>query len=544
LSFLSELKSIKNRGGGYNKNPNYLIPFYNYFMQLEMQSESLLFLLLLPVVGAIFVGLIPSKNPQLIRNIAIISSSFTLLYSMYLLAFGDVIPKPEGLWLTYDHAWKTRMGTSFALGVDGFSYPMVMLSSLLAWVAVMASKSIKKSPKAYYLLMLVLSSAITGVFMARDWALFYIFWEATLIPLFFLIDRWGGAGRQTAALNFFLYTMGGSVFMLLSLLVLFDATGGRSFSFEAMAEGARHLNSSEQVLIFLGLLLGFGVKMPIFPLHGWLPLAHVEAPSPVSILLSGILLKMGAYGLIRAVATLPNAAHALQGLLLALALIAIVYGSLLAWRQSDMKKMIAYSSVAHMGVVLLGISTLNINGMTGAVFQMIAHGLVAGALFMLIGLLYERTHTKNINDYGSLLHITPRFAFFIIIAFIAGVGLPGTAGFVAELHVLIGGFQYWGWLIFILSFGVVISATYSIRTVKKLFTGSPKESLRNTKDLRFSEVIAASILTAGILGFGFYPQPILDLIGPSISNFIQGIDLGNTVEAVVNSNSEGSNHVK
>jgi len=165
----------------------YLIPFYNYFMQLEMQSESLLFLLLLPVVGAIFVGLIPSKNPQLIRNIAIISSSFTLLYSMYLLAFGDVIPKPEGLWLTYDHAWKTRMGTSFALGVDGFSYPMVMLSSLLAWVAVMASKSIKKSPKAYYLLMLVLSSAITGVFMARDWALFYIFWEATLIPLFFLI---------------------------------------------------------------------------------------------------------------------------------------------------------------------------------------------------------------------------------------------------------------------------------------------------------------------------------------------------------------------
>ena len=491
-------------------------------------SSSLLILLLMPLVGAFIIALLPSKycntlsnkSAPIIRSIAIITATATLFYSLYLIFLGDVTPTDQGLWQSYHHAWNTRMGTSFSLGVDGFSYPMIMLTTLLVWVAILASKSINHHPKGYYLLMLVLSSAIMGVFMARDWALFYVFWEATLIPLFFLIDRWGGVGRQTAALNFFLYTMGGSVFMLLSLLVLFDATGGKSFSFEAIAEGAKHLDNSHQVMIFLGLLIGFGVKMPIFPLHGWLPLAHVEAPSPVSILLSGILLKMGAYGLIRACEMLPNAAVSLQNLMLVLALIAITYGALLAWRQSDMKKMIAYSSVAHMGVVLLGISTLNATGMTGAVYQMVAHGFVAGASFMLIGLLYERTHTKNINDYGSLIGVTPRFAFFIIVAFIAGVGLPGTAGFVAELHVMIGGFKHWGWVMLILSFGVLVSAAYSVRTIKRLFTGPAKEGMQDIKDLGNVEVIAVGVLTLGVLGFGFYPALIIDLITPAVNNFV------------------------
>jgi len=286
-------------------------------------SSSLLYLLLLPFIGAIVVAILPTKRVKLIRNVAIWISAITMFYAIYLIGWGDVNPQASGLWQSYYHDWNTRMGTSFALGVDGFSYPMVLLTTLLVWVAVMSSKSITSHPKGYYFLMLVLEAAIMGVFMARDWALFYVFWEATLIPLFFLIDRWGGKGRQTAALNFFLYTMGGSVFMLLSLLVLFDATGGKSFSFEAIAEGAKHLDHSQQVLIFLGLLIGFGVKMPIFPLHGWLPLAHVEAPSPVSILLSGILLKMGAYGLIRATGMLPHAAESLQLLLVILALIAI-----------------------------------------------------------------------------------------------------------------------------------------------------------------------------------------------------------------------------
>ncbi len=491
-----------------------------------MEFHSLVVLLLLPLIGAAIVAVLPSQKTTLIRNTAIFIASLVLLFSIYLLAWGDITPQDTGLWSEYTKVWNTRLGTSFALGVDGLSYPMVMLTTLLVWVAVLASKGIKTHSKGYYMLVLVLETAILGVFMARDWALFYIFWESTLIPLFFLIDRWGGKGRQTASLNFFLYTMGGSVFMLLSLLVLFDATPAHSFSFTAIAEGAKTLSSSEQTMIFLGLLLGFGVKMPIFPLHGWLPLAHVEAPSPISILLSGILLKMGAYGVILAVVMLPAAAENMQVVLVVLALIAITYGGLLAWRQSDMKKMIAYSSVAHMGVVLLGISSLNINGLTGAIYQMIAHGFVAGALFMLIGLLYERTHTRNINDYGSLLKATPKFAFFIIIAFIASVGLPGTAGFVAELHVMIGGFERWGWAMLLLSFGVLVTAAYGMRTIKRLFTGPVKTHMQYVSDLHPSEVFAASILILGIILFGFYPSPILDLISPSIEDFIQVIEKG------------------
>ena len=321
-----------------------------------MELHSLVVLLLLPLIGASIVMFLPSNKTLIIRNTAIFFSTLTLCYTVFLVSsWGGIEPTADGLWAHFTNDKTSRLGSSFSIGVDGFSYPMVVLTALLVWIAILASSSIQKHPKGYYLLMLVLEAAVLGVFMARDWGLFYIFWEATLIPLFFLIDRWGGKGRQTASLNFFLYTMGGSVFMLLSLLLLFDATEAHSFSFEAIAGGVKNLTEKEQIWIFLGLLLGFGVKMPIFPLHGWLPLAHVEAPSPVSILLSGILLKMGAYGLILAVGILPLAAAYFQTTLMVLAVIAIIYGALLAWRQSDMKKMIAYSSVGHMGVVLLGI---------------------------------------------------------------------------------------------------------------------------------------------------------------------------------------------
>ncbi|MCK5895836.1 MAG: NADH-quinone oxidoreductase subunit M, partial [Cocleimonas sp.] len=304
-----------------------------------MPLHSLIVLLVLPLIGATIILFLSGKKTALIRSTAIFYSTATLLFTLYLITWGNVSPQADGLWSGFTHEWNSRLGTSFSLGVDGFSYPMVILTALLVWVAILASTSIKKQPKGYYLLMLVLEAAVLGVFMARDWGLFYIFWEATLIPLFFLIDRWGGKGRQTASLNFFLYTMGGSVFMLLSLLLLFDATPNHSFAFTAIAAGAANLNAEQQVWIFLGLLLGFGVKMPIFPLHGWLPLAHVEAPGPVSILLSGILLKMGAYGLILSVGILPKAAVLFQTPLMILGLIAITYGALLAWRQSDMKKM-------------------------------------------------------------------------------------------------------------------------------------------------------------------------------------------------------------
>ena len=474
-------------------------------------------LLIVPLFGAALIAAMPSDSGRLIRRIALATGLLTLAVSWGLLAGFDV--QTPGLQFSEIHRWNPRMGTSFALGVDGFSLPMVLLATLLSFVAILASGNVREPSKIYYLLMLLLEAAMLGVFMAQDWALFYVFWELTLIPLFFLIDRWGGANRHGAALNFFLYTMGGSVFLLISMLVLFDTVPGHSFAMADIAAGSARLPEQTQILIFLGFLIGFGVKMPIFPIHGWLPLAHVEAPSPVSILLSGILLKMGSYGLIRATGMLPEGVMALQGLLIALALISLIYGGLLAWRQSDLKAMIAYSSVSHMGVVLLGIASLNVAGLTGAVMQMVAHGLVAGALFLLIGLMYERTHTRNIDDYSSLVRVTPRFAVLTTLAFVAAVSLPGTVGFVAELHVLIGGFQRWGWLVVVLSLGVMISAAYAIRTVGRMFTGPVRPRMRHIQDLRGGEMVAATVLTSGIVLLGIFPSPALRLVSASVYKF-------------------------
>lgn len=476
--------------------------------------HNLTILLLLPVMGAVTISVVPAQHDKIIRKLALLASFATLLYSWSLLYSFDTTTAALQF---YEHtAWNTRLGTSYSLGIDGISLPMVLMATLLSLIAIIASASIKNHRKGYYLLILLLESAMLGVFMAQDWSLFYVFWELTLIPLFFLIDRWGGEQRHTAALNFVLYTMGGSVFMLISLLVLFDATPEHSFAMSDMMASARELPEEAQILIFLGFLIGFGVKMPIFPLHGWLPLAHVEAPSPISILLSGILLKMGAYGLIRAASMLPDAVISLQNLLATLALFSVIYGGLLAWRQSDLKKMIAYSSVSHMGVVLLGIATLNVVGLTGALLQMVAHGFVAGATFLMIGLLYERTHTRDINHYCSLVRVNPRFAFFTTLAFIAAVGMPGTAGFVAEFHTLIGGFERWGWVVVILSLGVLISAAYAIRTIGRLFTGPVQCEIQQIADLRKTEMLAASVLTTGFLFIGFFPAPTLELMSVSI----------------------------
>ena len=471
-------------------------------------------LLVLPLVGALFVALLPGERKGAIRFIALLSSAATLAFAWSLIGSFDTAA--AGLQFTEYVSWNPRLGTSYSLGIDGISFPMVLLATLLCFIALLASASIRERVKGYYFSVLVLEAAMLGVFMAQDWSLFYVFWELTLIPLFFLIDRWGGKNRHGAALNFVLYTMGGSVFMLIALLVLFDSVPGHSFAMASLMAGGPLLDENTQILIFLGFLIGFGVKMPIFPIHGWLPLAHVEAPSPISILLSGILLKMGAYGLIRAAEMLPAAVIALQGLLLALALVSLIYGGLLAWRQTDLKAMVAYSSVSHMGVVLLGIATLNVAGLTGAVMQMTAHGFVAGALFLLIGLLYERTHTRDVTHYSSLVRSTPRFAFFTVLAFVAAVGLPGTAGFIAELHALIGGFQAWGWVVVLLSLGVMISAAYAIRTVGLLFTGPVRPQMSEVQDLRPTELFAALVLSAGILLLGVFPAGVLELMSASV----------------------------
>lgn len=474
-------------------------------------------LLVIPLVGALTIAILPGRNPGMIRRIALVHAQVALLMSLGLWHWFD--PASSTMQLNERFSWNTQLGTYYALGIDGFSYPMIVLTTLLCLIALIASHTIQKGIKSYHALVLVLETAILGVFMAQDWALFYLFWELTLIPLFFLISRWGGANRDSAAINFVLYTMGGSVFMLMSLLVLFDTSTNHSFEMTSMASGASTLSPGTQLLIFSGFLLGFGVKIPLVPLHGWLPLAHVEAPSPISILLSGILLKMGAYGLIRAALTLPQAMMILQPALATAAFVGLIYGGLLAWRQHDLKRMIAYSSVSHMGVVVLGIASLNQTAMMGATLQMLAHGLVAGSLFLLIGLLYERTHTRDITDYSSLIQITPRFALFTILALLAAMGLPGTVGFIAELHTLIGGYQRWGWVIILLSLSILISAAYAFRTIGRLFTGPVRPNMRSVTDLTPFELTATSLLAGTTLLFGWYPDPVIRILTASVASF-------------------------
>jgi NADH-quinone oxidoreductase subunit M len=473
-------------------------------------------ILWIPAVAALAITLLPDYRPQWIRGVAL-SGELIPLCLAWALAFAFDTTSSSAQFVE-SHPWNPELGSLYALGVDGFSLPMLLLATLLSLVATLASFSLKTRVKGYHVCLLILQSGMSGVFMAQDWVLFYVFWEMTLIPLFFLIDQWGGKRRHTASLNFVLYTMGGSVFMLIALLVIYTSSAEHSTAMAAMSKAANALPRDQQIVVMLGLLIGFGVKMPVFPLHGWLPLAHVEAPSPVSILLSGALLKMGAYGILRAVGMLPLAMQALQPLLAGLALVSIVYGGLLAWRQSDLKAMIAYSSVSHMGVVLLGISTLNPTGLLGATFQMTAHGLVAGALFLLIGLLYERTHTREIADYNSLVLVTPRFAVFTTLALLAAMGLPGTAGFVAELHALIGGFERWGWWVLGLTLGVLTSGAYALRTVGRLFTGTRTPQMQHVADLRGIELAAVGLLSFGVVALGMVPAPALNLIQVSVMN--------------------------
>ncbi|MCQ8102710.1 NADH-quinone oxidoreductase subunit M [Methylomonas sp. SURF-2] len=476
-------------------------------------------LLWTPALGVLLLAPISGQRHKLIRHISIASTLAAFILACGLLfsfetadsamQFGEFYPL------------NPKLGSAYALGVDGLSMPMLMLATLLSVIALLASFSIRDGLKGYHICVLLLEFGMLGVFMAQDWALFYIFWEVTLIPLFFLIDRWGGKRRHAASLNFVLYTMGGSVFMLLSLLAIsqYDLEHQGSLMV-SMGQAAQSMPVLEQVLVLLGFLLGFGVKMPIFPLHGWLPLAHVEAPSPISILLSGILLKMGAYGLLRTVVMLPVAAKLIQPLLVALALFGMIYGGLLAWRQRDLKAMVAYSSLSHMGVVLLGIAAMNQIGFTGAILQMSAHGLIAGALFLLVGLLYERTHTRNIQDYSSLAQVMPRFAAFTTLTLLAAMGLPGSVGFIAELHALIGGFQQWGGLIVFFSLSILIGAAYAMRTIGLLFTGPVKPRMQTVADLQPLELMASGVLVAGIVLFGLLPGPLIELSTSTIDRML------------------------
>jgi NADH-quinone oxidoreductase subunit M len=481
-------------------------------------------LLWTPAVGVLLLAFTPCRNAGIIRFIANLSTTGAFLLSCSLLGFYN--KQDAALQFGEYFPLNPALGSAYALGIDGLSMPMLMLATVLTSIALSASFTLASRIKSYHICILLLEFGMLGVFLSQDWALFYIFWEVTLITLFFLLDRWGGKRRHAASLGFALHTVAGSVFMLISLLAISQYGSGSGGSLmSTMNEAARAMPRTEQALVLLGFLIGFGVKMPIFPLHGWLPLAHLEAPGPVSIVLSGILLKMGAYGLLRVVVMLPEAAQLLQPLLVFLALFGMLYGGLLAWRQSDLNAMIAYSSVSHMGIVLLGIAALNEAGMTAAILQMSAHGLIAGALFLLVSLLYERTGTCNLQDYSSLIQVMPRFALCMTLTLLALMGLPGSIGFIADLHAIIGGFQQWGGLMVIFSLSLLLGSTYAMRTIGVLFTGPAKPRMQQLKDLTTPEFLAAGVLVAGIVVFGLLPAPLIDLSAATIAHFTHLIKL-------------------
>ncbi|MGI9211386.1 MAG: complex I subunit 4 family protein [Methylococcaceae bacterium] len=473
------------------------------------------FILWLPLAFALLVAVVPSGRLRIIRSLTLTATGGVLLLILSLL--GQFDTTSTQLQFSELVRWNPQLGSYYALGLDGVSLPMLLLSGVLCGLAALVSNTIPHHVKGYHIALLILEFGLLGVFMAQDWALFYVFWEATLIPLFFLIDRWGGQARHTASLNFVLYTMGGSVFMLIALLVIFTQSSEHSTAMHSMLKTAQALPRETQFWVLLGLCLGFGVKMPVFPLHGWLPLVHVEAPGPVSILLSGVLLKMGAYGLLRAIGMLPDAALLFQPWLAGLAVIGMVYGALLAFRQTDLKAMVAYSSVSHMGSVLLGIASLNQTGLLGATLQMTAHGLVAAALFLLVGVLYERTHTRLMADYGGLVQVVPRFALLTTLAWLGAMSLPGTAGFVAEVHVLLGSLQAFGGLTIAAVLALLVASAYAMRTTGRLLTGPLPPGMQTLPDLSRRELLAAGVLVGGIVWLGLMPQPLIQLMNASVT---------------------------
>ncbi len=472
----------------------------------------------MPLVGVAIILLMPKQLVKPIQSVGVIFSGISFVLSWKLLWSFD--GQSTGMQFAERYAWIPEMGMTYSLGLDGLSFPMVLLTSLLSLVSMIVAMSITDRVKGFFAWFLLLESALLGVFMAQDWFLFYMFWEITLIPMFFLIGIWGGKGRGLASMSFFLYTLAGSVFMLLGIIAAYLSTPEHTFDMLEMVEANTGWSREFQIFGFVAFFLGMAVKVPVFPLHGWLPLAHVEAPVPISMMLSGVLLKMGAYGLIRAALLFPMGIEWAAKFLWILAALSIVYGALMAWLQTDLKAMVAYSSISHMGFVVMGISGLNLTGFSGAVFQMFAHGLITGALFLLVGVIYERTHTRESTDFGGLSQVVPIYAGMMSLAFLASMGLPGMAGFIGEFHALLGAFERWGLWVILATLGILITAAYSLRAIGQMFMGEFNTRWEGLNDMSPRELIALSPLAILIIGLGIFPGFGLALIHPTLAHIV------------------------
>jgi NADH-quinone oxidoreductase subunit M len=475
----------------------------------------------LPIVCGLAVLAIGSdKNPAPARWLALIGSIVGLLVTLPLITGFDT--STAQLQFVEQASWIERFHITYHLGVDGISMWFVVLTALITVIVVIAGwEVITENVSQYLAAFLILSGIMIGVFSAADGLLFYVFFEATLIPMYLIIGVWGGPNRIYAAFKFFLYTLAGSLLMLVALIYLYVQTG----SFDLATWAKAPLDMTPQVLLFIAFFLAFAVKVPMWPVHTWLPDAHVEAPTGGSVVLAAIMLKLGAYGFLRfSLPITPDASHALAPVVIALSLIAVIYIGLVAMVQADMKKLVAYSSIAHMGFVTLGFFIFNQLGVEGAIVQMISHGFVSGAMFLCIGVLYDRMHSRQIADYGGVVNVMPKFAALAMLFAMANCGLPGTSGFVGEFMVILASVQFNFWVAFGAAFTLILGAAYTLWMYKRVYFGAvANDHVKALTDINCREFLILGVLAAFTLFMGLYPKPFTDVMHVSVENLLSHV---------------------
>ena len=484
-----------------------------------LDSHLLSILIWLPILGGVLVlATGDDRNAILARKISFGFSVATLLASLSLYTNFDLTT--ADMQFVEQMPWINIFDIQYFLGVDGISVPLILLTTFLTVIVVVAGWEVVQERTAqYFAAFLFMEGFMVGVFSALDGVLFYLFWEAMLIPMFLIIGVWGGQNRVYAAIKFFLYTLLGSLLMLVAIIYLYSQSG----SFSVLEFHKTPLGMTPQILIFLAFLAAFSVKVPMVPVHTWLPDAHVEAPTGGSVILAAVLLKMGAYGLLRfSIPIAPDAARELAGLMIALSLVAIVYIAFVALVQRDMKKLIAYSSISHMGFVTLGFFVFNTQAMEGAIAQMISHGFISGALFLCVGVLYDRMHSREISSYGGVVNSMPSFAFFFVFFAMANVGLPGTSGFVGEFLVILGTYAFNGWIAAIAATTLVLGAAYTLWMVKRVVFGPvANDQVAALSDINPRETWMLALLGASILLVGLWPFPLLELMHASVDQLLE-----------------------
>ncbi len=477
-------------------------------------------LIWLPVVGGILIlSTGGDRNAQLARKMALGFSVGTFLLSLSIYLDFDVTT--SSMQFVERYKWIYAFHIQYFLGVDGISVPLIVLTAFLTVIVVIAGwEVITKRVAQYMASFMIMEGLMIGVFSSMDAILFYLFWEAMLIPMFLIIGIWGGSNRVYAAIKFFLYTLLGSLLMLVAIVYLYFSSG-HTFSIESFHSAP--LTYGTQVLIFLAFFAAFAVKVPMFPVHTWLPDAHVEAPTGGSVILAAITLKMGAYGFLRfSIPITPDASSELAIWVIGLSLIAVVYIALVALVQRDMKKLIAYSSISHMGFVTLGLFIFDTQGMEGAIVQMISHGFVSAALFLCVGVLYDQMHSREIDSYGGVVNTMPVFAFFLVFLAMANVGLPGTSGLVGEFLVILGSFRVNGWYAAVAGLTLVLGAAYTLWMIKRVVYGEmTSDKVKALVDVNGREKAVLGVLAVCVLGLGVYPMPLLEVMHSTVENLLQ-----------------------